>query len=130
MTMADKRPRILDVGQCDIDHFSIRKLLERNFSAKVDREHNCEDAMEAIRENTYDLVLVNRVFDEDGDLGVNFVREVKQSSDTRHVKVMLVSNYADAQKEAVSAGALPGFGKAKLDDPETITRIREGLGRG
>ncbi len=41
---------------------------------------------------------------------------------------MLVSNYADAQKEAVEAGALPGFGKADLGDGQTHERLRNALG--
>jgi two-component system chemotaxis response regulator CheY len=42
---------------------------------------------------------------------------------------MLVSNYADAQREAMSLGALPGFGKAGLNDASTNTRLQEILGK-
>ena len=36
---------------------------------------------------------------------------------------MLVSNYAEAQQAAEAAGALPGFGKSQVADPETRRRI-------
>ena len=42
---------------------------------------------------------------------------------------MLVSNYADAQREAVEAGAEPGFGKASLGRPEMLGKIRPILER-
>jgi hypothetical protein len=41
---------------------------------------------------------------------------------------MLVSNHEDAQREAVQAGALPGFGKASLGQPAMIARLKGGLG--
>jgi hypothetical protein len=41
---------------------------------------------------------------------------------------MLVSNYADAQQQAETAGALPGFGKSSLRTPETRERLRAVLG--
>ena len=46
----------------------------------------------------------------------------------RRVPVMLVSNYEDAQREAVAKGALPGFGKAALGQPHTLARLRAVLG--
>ena len=44
-----------------------------------------------------------------------------------HVKCMLVSNYADAQTQAVQAGALPGFGKRELGTPKVPEMIRTAL---
>ncbi len=41
---------------------------------------------------------------------------------------MLVSNYEDAQQDAVARGALPGFGKAALRQPETRNRLAAILG--
>jgi hypothetical protein len=41
---------------------------------------------------------------------------------------MLVSNLDHAQQAACDAGALPGFGKASLNDPTTIERLSACLG--
>jgi hypothetical protein len=40
---------------------------------------------------------------------------------------MLVSNYGDAQADAVAIGALRGFGKVELRDPATRDRLAEVL---
>jgi hypothetical protein len=42
--------------------------------------------------------------------------------------MMLVSNYADAQADAVKAGALPGFGKRELGSPKVVQLLKEALG--
>ena len=39
-----------------------------------------------------------------------------------------ISNYPEAQAEAVAAGALPGFGKAELHDPRTAELLRSAAG--
>ena len=41
--------------------------------------------------------------------------------------VMLVSNYEDSQRQAVLAGAAPGFGKSALGQSQMIDRLRQFL---
>ena len=43
------------------------------------------------------------------------------------VKMMLVSNYPDAQAAAVEAGALPGFGKRDIGSPRVKELLRQAL---
>jgi hypothetical protein len=59
---------------------------------------------------------------------VDFIRQLTQRQPQVMVPVMLVSNYEDAQREAVAAGAQPGFGKAALGQPQTLARLKEVLG--
>jgi two-component system, chemotaxis family, chemotaxis protein CheY len=118
--------RVLSVGQCGADHGSIRRTFQRAFGAEVDAAGAAAEALDALRGGAYTLVLVNRVFDHDGSSGVDFVRRVKAEAGA--VPVMLVSNYDDAQEQAVEAGALPGFGKASLGDAEMLERVRAVLG--
>jgi len=40
------------------------------------------------------------------------------------VPVMLVSNYQEAQQQAVGAGAVPGFGKDSLGRPSMIALLK------
>ena len=122
------RPSVLDVGQCDMDHGAIAAMLHRAFGAKVDRAHGAADACAAFNSGRYDLILVNRIFDRDGDQGLDLVRRLKANAGSAHVPVMLVSNFADAQQAAVAAGAVTGFGKAALDARETIELLRRHLG--
>ena len=82
------------------------------------------DALASLRQEAFALVLVNRVLDADGDSGVDLIRQIKTDETLRTTPVLLVSNYADAQKEAVAAGAEAGFGKAELGQPAMLERVR------
>jgi two-component system chemotaxis response regulator CheY len=114
---------VLDVGQCNPDHAAIRRLLTEEFGVEADRAYTPDEAWVRLQNTRYDLVLVNRIFDATGEEGLAFIRRMKTDTTLAAVPVMLVSNYADAQAEAVAAGAEPGFGKATLEDLQTSTRL-------
>ena len=116
--------RTLSVGQCMADHGRIAHMLRSTFGAEVVAADTADEALERLHQESFDLVLVNRVFDRDGDSGIDFIRHVNADEQLRKVPVMLVSNYEDAQARAVAVGAQPGFGKATLDEPETIDLLR------
>ena len=115
--------RILSVGQCGFDHGSLSRFFDRRFDAKVVGADTRDEALDALRSGPFDLVLVNRVSDRDGSPGLELIRAMKSDPATADVPVMLVSNYPDAQDQAVALGALRGFGKSQLNDPETIRAI-------
>lgn len=114
--------RILDVGQCGFDGRRIEGLLRSQLSATVDRAATADDARRQLTAHKYDVVLVNRVLAVDHTSGVDLIAELAAAPDAP--PFMLVSDRADAQEAAVAAGAVPGFGKAALDDPETYELIR------
>src|SRR4051812_11463028 len=114
--------RVLSVGQCSADHGSISRTLRAAFGAEVVSAHSAGEAVEQVSQEKFALVLVNRVLDADGSSGLELVRRL-----AAEVPVMLVSNYADAQAEAVAAGAVPGFGKASLGRPDMLERVAEHL---
>src|SRR5262245_55481387 len=105
--------RALSVGQCDLDHGNISRVLRERYGCEVVRADTAADALAELKAGAFDMVLVNRVFHADGDSGLALVEQV------RGVPVMLVSNFEEAQAQAVAVGAVPGFGKAALADPET-----------
>jgi two-component system chemotaxis response regulator CheY len=119
-------PRVLDVGQCPPDHAALRRLLE-GLGAEVVQAHALADTLAQLRAGGIDLVLVNRKLDLDYSDGLEIIRRLKAEPALRAVPVMLVSNYPEAQAEAVAAGAEPGFGKAQLDDQETRRRLERFL---
>jgi CheY-like chemotaxis protein len=123
-----KAKRVLSVGQCWADHGSISRTLRQEFGIEVDRADDARDALERLKQVGYALVLVNRVFDGDGSSGLELIKSVKSDPDLQAVPVMLVSNYDDAQAEAIAAGAANGFGKAALGRPQMLERLRPFLG--
>ena len=108
------RPKILSVGQCGYDGGRIGEGFAARYDAEVIAADTHEDARDELSRGGFDLVLVNRVGDLDGASGLELIRSMKKDSVTAPVPVLLVSNLADAQSEAVSIGAVPGFGKADL----------------
>jgi CheY-like chemotaxis protein len=116
--------RVLDVGQCSPDHFSIRRLLESRLAATVVQAHGLADTLAELRREPVDLVLINRKLDADYSDGLEILAAIKADAALADVPVMLVSNYADAQATAIAAGAIPGFGKSELARPETLEKLR------
>ncbi len=119
---------VLAIGNCSYDHRNLAAAIRAHFDAEVRAAATAEEALRHLAEASFDLVLVNRVLEVDRSCGIDLVRQIK--ADPRHsgIAVMLISNFPDAQAEAVTAGANPGFGKKALDCPETVKRLQRHLG--
>ena len=117
-------PRVLSVGQCGFDSVAIGRQLQKTFRAEVVGASTFPEALRVLSAQAFDLVLVNRVTDSDGTLGLDFIRTLKSSPDHDRLAVMLVSNYRDAQEQAEALGALPGFGKSELASEQAESRLR------
>ena len=120
--------RVLDIGQCDYDHGTIGDLLRAEFGAEVVRANSATEALDRLQKESFDLVLVNRVFDRTAEEGLDLIRKAKADAKVSATPVMLVSNYPQSQAEAVAAGAVPGFGKSSLTDGATKERLEKYLG--
>jgi CheY-like chemotaxis protein len=116
--------RVLSVGNCGMDDGNLRRVLHQHFAADVDAVDSATEALEKLQDAHYDLVLVNRVFDTNGDSGLRLIKTLKGDTVLRQVPVMLVSNYPDAQAEALAAGALPGFGKKIVGKPQLVEHLK------
>jgi two-component system chemotaxis response regulator CheY len=117
--------QILSVGNCYADHGAIAHTFDHHFQAQVVSVDTAAEALETLREKPFDLVLVNRVLDRDGSSGLDAIEQIRAEDDLRTIPIMLVSNYEDAQREAVARGALPGFGKAGLGQPHMLARVEK-----
>jgi len=124
--MADKV--VLSVGQCRPDSAAIGHYLRSNFGAEVVTADTAAAALQLLAERSFQLVLLNRILDADGSEGMQILHEIRRQERWQELPVTLVSNYAEWQQKAVAAGALPGFGKAELNRPETRQRVAEALG--
>lgn len=119
--------RLLEVGNCAADHRALSTLVERAFGAEIVRAHTAAEALASLRDGDFDLVVVNRVFDFDGDEGLALIRDVKSNPSLAAVPLMLITNYADHAQSAVNLGAVPGFGKRDLNLPATREKLGEFL---
>jgi len=116
---------VLSVGQCDFDHGNIAARLKSLFGATLVPVDDASGALDHLARERFHLVLVNRVFDADGGSGLDLIRDLNQP---QHPPRMLVSNFADAQDQAVSLGAVRGFGKADLKASAFAEVLRPFLG--
>lgn len=94
----------------------------------VEQAHLTDEALLRLKSESFDLVLVNRKLDHDYSDGTELVAGMKADPDLKNVPVMLISNYPDAQQEAVALGAEYGFGKLELSQRGTQERILRALG--
>jgi hypothetical protein len=114
------------IGHCWADRMSLKSAIRRAVpGAAIARAHD----MAALREHldTGAVLLVNRVLGgrfETPD-GVELIRSLSGGDDPP--RAILVSDNAEAQAEAVAAGARPGFGKSRLRDELTVQRLREAM---
>ena len=120
--------KVLDIGQCGPDHWGISNLLLKHFSVEISRAESYDEAIRLARASSYDLILINRLLDADGSPGIDILQTLKSEPTTANMPVMLVSNFEDAQQEAISMGAVRGFGKSQLNNPSTLKALGEFLG--
>lgn len=119
--------RVLSVGQCVPDHSGISRFLRAQFGAQVEGVDTGPEALQKLRGERYDLVLINRKLDIDYSDGLPILETIKADPELAETPVMLVSNYADAQQQAVAAGAEYGFGKSEYGKPEVVERLNRFL---
>ncbi|HUS38821.1 MAG: response regulator [Pirellulales bacterium] len=120
--------QVLDVGNCAPDYAAIRDIVEKNFDARIVQAHLPADALQAVRTQRPDLVLVNRKLDADYSDGLAIIRQIKSDPDLAAIPCMLVTNHEEHQQAAIEAGAERGFGKLQFDDPSTLERLAKFLG--
>jgi hypothetical protein len=74
-----------------------------------------------------DLILFNRElgYGFEDKMGVDAIKRLHALKPD--LRMMLISNYADAQADAVANGALPGFGKREIGSPRVIEALKAAL---
>lgn len=119
---------VLGVGNCSFDQGAIEELISAHFDAKLAAASLPDEALEMLRRERFDLVLINRKLLADSSQGVKLIERIKSDPELAETRVMLLSNYSWAQRAAAAAGAEPGFGKAQLDRPDTLDKLARLLG--
>ena len=120
--------KIVLVGHCGPDSSYLRMTVTKaaGSDAKIlmaDDDSELKDALE----QGADLILFNRElgYGFQDKMGVDAIKRLRTTHPA--VKSMLVSNYADAQAQALANGALPGFGKREIGSPRVLEVIRAAL---
>ncbi len=119
--------RVLNIGQCSVDHAAISSLLRGQFGADVSTADTADDALASLAHGRFDLVLVNRKLDVDYSDGIEVIRRIKADPKLSAIPCMLVTNYPEHQQAAIAAGAEPGFGKLAYNEPATHERLAKFL---
>ncbi len=119
--------RIVLVGHCGPDAFALRNAMQSIApGAIVEAVSDEEAAYRAAMAS--DLLVINRLLDGDfsNPSGIELIRDIALRGIA--ARLMLVSNYREAQADAETAGAVPGFGKRDMYAESTRQRVREAIG--
>ena len=117
---------LLIVGHCDLDHPQITSLIENNFSVKVTREKLLNKTIEQMNKLDYDLVIINRIGAFDQESALELIKSIKESG-RFEAPLMMITNLQDQMDKAIECGAVPGYGKDKLHDKDTIELLSKYL---
>ena len=112
--------RVVIAGQCGVDGPWVEEFVNSLGGVEACRVQDEEGLVSAL-EGGCDLILFNRelVGDFDEEEGVELMKRLR--GEYPGIKMMLVSDRSEAQREAEGAGAVKGFGKAELDqDPDRV----------
>lgn len=125
---SDSPPRptpVLLVGHCGPDSSYLRIAAQKALPSHPTRLVHDDGALEAeVTASPEAILLVNRVLEPgfSTESGVELISQMK----SRHprVRMLLVSNYDDAQEAAERAGALPGFGKRDIGGRKLVEALQ------
>lgn len=114
------------VGHCGPDSSFLRMAISQAAPGTIVAMADSDKELEQAAERS-DLLLFNRVLEvgfDDSD-GIALLRRTKELHPGR--KMMMVSNFPEAQQAAEAAGALPGFGKRELGSEKVKRLIADAL---
>ena len=120
---------VMLVGHCGPDAIMLKTVVQRALPGAVVELVNDHEALDAALARDV-VLLVNRELDGEfrtGRGGIDLIRHLTEAK--VKAPMLLVSNFADAQAEAESAGAMPGFGKSDLYDDDTTRRLQDAASR-
>jgi CheY-like chemotaxis protein len=121
--------KVVLVGHCGPDSSYLRMTIKKAVpDVEILAADDSAELSKVLESKNPDLLLFNRElgYGFTPDLGVEVIRVLRPTMP--NLKMILVSNYADAQQAAEAAGALPGFGKRELGTPRVTELLKHALG--
>jgi len=123
--------KVLVVGNCDYDGPRIVAMINENFkNLNVMESKTIDKAINLIKKNKFELVMVNRIGNEDGRNGLELIDWIRNNKDKKlkSTPIMLITNYLDKMNEAMKHGAIKGFGKEDINSSRKLSPIKKHLG--
>jgi hypothetical protein len=122
------RPNIVLVGHCGPDISMMKSAISRAAPGVSVSVANNARTLEA-QLGPKSILLINRVLDGgfDTDSGTELIEHFARAGNPP--AMMLISDFDEAQREAVAAGSQPGFGKSQLYNESTARKLRDALSR-
>ena len=120
-------PRVTLVGHCGPDSSYLRMAISSALPGAKVSLADTDRELETALDGGVDLMLFNRVLESgfSNRDGIGKLAEIKQLHPD--LRVMMVSNFADAQQAAENVGAEPGFGKREIGSARVTERLRNAL---
>ncbi len=106
--------KVVLVGHCGPDSSYLRMAVSKAIAGATVLMADDDATLGKLVGGGVDLLLFNRQleFGFSKETGVELIRELRPKFP--ELKMMLVSNFPEAQQEAIREGALPGFGKREI----------------
>jgi DNA-binding NarL/FixJ family response regulator len=119
--------RIALIGHCGPDSSYLRLAVSSAAPGVQVISLDDEQSLQKALASGVDLLLINRVLDYgfQEEEGIALIRRLRLSHPQQ--KMMLVSNYPEAQTTALAAGATAAFGKRELSSPKVVQLLRDAL---
>lgn len=122
-----KNVKIALIGHCGPDSSYLRMVCGQAAKGAQVLMADDDSELQDVLGQDVDLLLFNRElgYGFTHKMGVEAIKYLRGLNP--NLRMMLVSNYPDAQAAAVANGALPGFGKREIGSPRVIEAIRAAL---
>src|SRR6185437_8256069 len=119
--------KIVLVGHCGPDNSYLRMAVSSAVRSATVLAADDARELDTMLAQGVDLLLLNRElgWGFDQTEGVDVIRALRAKHP--NVKMMLVSNYPEAQTAAEAAGALPGFGKREIGSARVTQLLRDAM---
>ena len=122
----DEISKIVLVGHCGPDEWMLRSAISRALPNIEITTVNDEKGLTDYQQEGH-LHLMNRTLD--GDFSVSLAVDLIADTVESGARVMLISNFEDAQQAAISVGAHRGFGKSDVNATATADLLRTAVQR-
>jgi len=115
------------IGHCGPDSSYLRMNISKAIPGARIISVDDDQSLKAALETGVDLALFNRVLDYGFEQtnGAEVIRLLGRFYPA--TRMMMVTNYPEAQAEAIAAGAIPGFGKRELGSSRVLQLLRDAV---